>query len=85
MLTFSASGVSALVVPEPCTYEQAGQDDGACAPTCLTCGCCAQPVDPVVFWATSSADAPRPAVIAFVSRLTDAQTRDVLHVPKLRT
>ena len=83
MLTFSASGASTLVVLEPCTAEQAGQEDSACAPTCLTCGCCAQPVEPAGFSATSSASIPRPAVIAFIPRLTDAQTRDVLHVPKL--
>jgi len=48
LLTFSASGVYALVIAEPCTgYEQPGQDDGACPPTCVTCGCCAQAVEPV--------------------------------------
>jgi len=84
LLAFSASGVSTLVVLEPCTSEQAGQEDGACAPTCLTCGCCAQPVEPVLVLASGSPDVPPPTLIAFVSRLVDAQPRGILHVPKVR-
>jgi hypothetical protein len=85
LLAFSASGVTALVVQEPCTgYEQTGQEDADCAPTCLTCGCCAQPVEPVLVLASGSPDVPPPTLIAFVSRLIDTQPRGILHVPKVR-
>jgi hypothetical protein len=85
LLTFSASGVSAVVVPEPCTgYEQPGQDDGACPPTCVTCGCCAQAVEPAVLSVTISFDAPPAETAAFVPSLPRTHARDILHVPKLR-
>jgi hypothetical protein len=84
LLAFSASGVSTLMVEEPCTYEQAGEEDGACPPTCLTCGCCAQAVESVAVPVSGSPDVPPPSVVAFVSRLIDAHARDVLHVPKAR-
>ena len=85
LLTFSASGVSAVVVFEPCTaYEQAGTQDGDCAPTCVTCGCCAQPIEPELVSVTTSLRVSVPAASAIVSPLPEAQTRDVLHVPRLR-
>jgi hypothetical protein len=85
LLTFSASGVSALVVPEPCTgYEQPNQDDGACPPTCVTCGCCAHGVEPVALAVVASPDAAPTEITAFVFRLPRTRGRDILHVPKLR-
>jgi hypothetical protein len=84
LLAFSASGVSTLMVEEPCTIEQAGEKDSDCPPTCLTCGCCAQGVEPVALPVSGSPDVPPPSVAAFISRLIDAQARDVLHVPKAR-
>lgn len=83
LLTFSASGVWALVATEPCTgYEQPGQDDRACPPTCVTCGCCAQAVEPVMLHVAATvtpADADLPVVAP--SHPKD-EARDILHVPK---
>jgi hypothetical protein len=57
--TFSASGAFALVIAEPCMgYEQPGQDDGACPPICVTCGCCAQAVEPVAIVISATPDTP---------------------------
>jgi hypothetical protein len=83
MLMLSASGLSALVVPEPCAgYEQAGRDDGGCPPTCVTCGCCAQAAEMVMLRTAVSPDAPIAAILAPPSRLPQARARDILHVPK---
>lgn len=82
-LSFSASGVSALIVTEPCTgYEQADPEDGACPPTCVTCGCCAQAVEPAVLPVTNSFHAPVVDVRPLTSRLPKTTPRDILHVPK---
>jgi hypothetical protein len=85
LLTVSASGVYSLVIAEPCTgYEQAGQDDGACPPTCVTCGCCAQAAEPAVLALATSLETPITDVAALVSRTPKTAPHDILHVPKLR-
>lgn len=85
LLTFSASGVYSLVINEPCTgYEARGTDDAACPPTCVTCGCCAQAVEPVALVVSRTPEVPvadMPNVLLSVPRTTP---RDILHVPKLR-
>jgi hypothetical protein len=59
LLTVSAPGAFALVIAEPCMgYEQPGQDDGACPPICVTCGCCAQAVEPVAIVISATPDTP---------------------------
>lgn len=85
VLTFSASGVSALAIAEPCTggYEQPGQEDGACPPTCVTCGCCPQAVEPVILSATTSPEAPVVEIDLLIPRLPQNRAREILHVPKL--
>ncbi len=84
LLSLSASGVQALVVPETCElYEQSGgAEDRDCSPTCVTCGCCGQAVEPLLFPlpfspATQVGDLAGPSIVA----LTVAPA-DVLHVPK---
>lgn len=83
VLAFSASGVSALIVNEPCTgYEQTGGDDGACPPMCVTCGCCAQAAEPVLLIVANALDLPLGAIPFVVPNLPANQARDILHVPK---
>ena len=56
-LTISASGVSSLALTEPCSDSQPiGTDTGACPPTCVTCGCCAQAVEPITVALPGSPD-----------------------------
>jgi hypothetical protein len=83
MLTWSSSGIAALVISEPCTgFEQAAQDDDACPPTCVTCGCCAQAVEPTTASKPSSPETRVSELIALVRPRPLGQTRDILHVPK---
>ena len=85
LLTFSASGAYALVIAEPCTgYEQPGRDDGACPPTCVTCGCCAQAVDMIVVVISVTPDVPVADILDLLPRIPSTTPRDILHVPKLR-
>lgn len=82
-LALSASGVSGLVLVEPCTgYEQTGRDDGAYPPTCVTCGCCAQAVEPEAVALKSSPDIPVTDIATAWPRLVKTDPRAVLHVPK---
>jgi hypothetical protein len=85
LLTISASGVAALLVPEPCTSsQQQAPDDGACPPTCVTCGCCTHAVEPVVLSMTASPDDWLTEMSSIVPRIPGSRSREILHVPKLR-
>jgi len=85
LLTFSASGLSALVVSEPCAgYEQSSQDESACPPTCVTCGCCAQAVEPVALAVSGTPDAPTADILDRPAGAPRTTSRDILHVPKSR-
>jgi hypothetical protein len=83
LLAFASSGASALVVGEPCSaFEQSGQEDAACPPMCVTCGCCAQGVEPAAIQVASSPDLPVAENHAPVPRPPTTPARDILHVPK---
>jgi hypothetical protein len=85
LLAFSASGVTALVVPEPCgTSEEAGGDDASCPPTCVTCGCCAQAAEPAGLTVAAIFESPVAVVTPAVPPRPLNNARDILHVPKLR-
>lgn len=86
LLTVSASGVSSFFVDEPCTgFELAtqGEDEGTCPPTCLTCGCCAQAIEPLTMPVAASPDAPASGLNAVLRHLPKTEPNDILHVPKL--
>jgi hypothetical protein len=85
LLTFSASGVCSLVINEPCTGDEApGRDEAACPPTCVTCGCCAQAVEPAAFVASAAPDAPIADLPDVLPSVLPTNPRDILHVPKIR-
>lgn len=85
LLAFSASGVTALAIAEPCTgYEEPTGDDGACPPTCVTCGCCAQAAEPAMLLATGALDLPVREITPHIPGLPRTNARDILHVPKPR-
>src|SRR5688572_15225324 len=82
LLTFSASGLSTVLLAEPCSgVEQAAGDDRDCPPTCTTCGCCAQAAEPVPLLPTAP-DTRVDDFSAELTRLVKAHPRAVLHVPK---
>jgi hypothetical protein len=84
LLSLSASGVSSLIVAEPCGYQLTGQaeDDRACPPTCATCGCCAQAAEPAPVAGASSPDSLVSGLLSVLPDLLDADPRDILHVPR---
>lgn len=90
LLTFSASGAIALIVPEPCgTYEEAGAEDtggedASCPPTCVTCGCCAQAAEPADLIVAAVFELPVAVITPPVPQRPLNNARDILHVPKLR-
>jgi hypothetical protein len=85
LLTFSATGLSAVIIGEPCAgFEQPGRGDATCPPTCVTCGCCAQAAEPVVVSVASSEQIPAATINPVLPRLPDSDPRDILHVPKPR-
>ena len=87
LLALSASGVSTLAVGEPCTgfeLTDQGEDDGACPPTCVTCGCCAQAAEPVGIAISSSPEVPVSHRIAVLPGVPRTDPLEILHVPKRR-
>ena len=83
-LILSASGATALLLPEQCGIaEQSSGGDACCPPTCVTCGCCAQAIEPAAIIVVSSPLRPSPdAYISPAANLPTSNPRDVLHVPK---
>jgi len=84
LLALSASNISSLVIDEPCTGDELPGSDGTCPPTCVTCGCCAQAVEPVAIVVATSPDDRVVDIAAFLPDPPRTDPRDILHVPKLR-
>jgi hypothetical protein len=84
LLSISASGLSSLVVPEPCGFSEPVRSDNDCPPTCVTCGCCAQAAEPAMLAVTTLADVPIAEVVMAFPQLPLTDPRDILHVPKPR-
>jgi hypothetical protein len=82
LLTFSASGVSSLVVQEPCGFYEVDGRDANCPPTCVTCGCCHQAVDVVLAVLPLSPHDVVTQATTSLPRLLKADPRGILHVPK---
>ena len=83
VLTLEASGVPQFLLPEPCAPLESTRDEQDCPPTCVLCGCCAQPLLPL----NVPADTAVPRVLS--ERVTivpavidDPAVRDIAHVPK---
>lgn len=87
VLAASASGVSALLLEEPCALNELsgqGEDGDACPPTCVTCGCCAMAVEPVDFADSDAPDTTETSPTQVRPRLPRIDPLDILHVPRLR-
>jgi hypothetical protein len=86
LLALSVSGASALVIVEPCTGDEVpGQSDAACPPTCVTCGCCAQAVEPLTIAIAASPQVRVTEVAVALPRLPTADPQPIFHVPKPAT
>jgi hypothetical protein len=85
LLTLSASGVPVLAIGEPCAgFEREATQDGTCPPTCVTCGCCAQAIEPMVLLVASTQKPHVPDITPVAPRLPRSLPHDILHVPKSR-
>jgi hypothetical protein len=86
LLSLSVSGVTALTIGEPCSASESSRaGDTSCPPTCVTCGCCAQSVEPIAVPFVSSPLARVAASLHFPPfDLLGPNPHDVLHVPKPR-
>jgi hypothetical protein len=83
LLTISASGLSSLVIGEPCTAARpSSHNDAACPPTCVACGCCAQAAEPVNVALTTSPLERTTDIAAAFPPLPLTIPRDILHVPR---
>ena len=51
-------------------------------PTCVTCGCCGQAVEPAMLGVTSAPNIPAPHNIARLRQFPQTHPLDILHVPK---
>lgn len=85
LIAVSTSGVIDLVVPEPCSIDEAtnGQEDRDCAATCVRCNCCARSIEVAAVAVLSvrvSIGAETFPIPEFFSSVSPA---DILHVPKL--
>jgi hypothetical protein len=84
-LSFSASGISSLIVGEPCAgFSETAEHDNDCPPTCVTCGCCAQAAEPAIIAIASLPAAPVPDLVAVLPAAPKTLSSDILHVPKPR-
>lgn len=85
LIAVSTSGLMDLVVPEPCSIDEAtnGQEDRDCAATCVRCNCCARSIEVAAVTVLSvrlSILAETFPIPEFFSSVSPAE---ILHVPKL--
>jgi hypothetical protein len=83
LLAFGASGAVGMLVPEPCAaLDTCAGDDETCLPTCVSCGCCAQAVEPVALAVPDVPDLASPDIPGAGPRPTLTASLDILHVPR---
>jgi hypothetical protein len=82
VLAMDATGVEALVLPEPCTSAEQTQSDGACPPLCARCVCCAQPIVPEIAMSIVSTPVQQGVIEVCSGRIPQTVPSKVFHVPK---
>jgi hypothetical protein len=81
-LAIDATGIEALVRPEPCTNVQDTQPDGTCPPTCARCACGAQVIVPDLAVSFASAPVRETFIDLYSRRVPRAVPAKIFHVPK---
>jgi hypothetical protein len=81
VLALNTAGMPDIFLPEPCGAAAHGTD-GDCLPTCILCGCCAQPVIPVRVDVDRSPSVLVPTPGAALEQIVTACPTEILHVPK---
>ena len=82
LLTFSFSGLPALVTAEPCTSLGQAAEDGSCPPTCVACRCCAQAAEPALVLVAITPHSPVIDIATLSPGVPRVTSREILHVPK---
>ena len=82
VLAMDATGVEALVLPEPCTSAQQTQSDGACPPLCARCVCCAQPIVPEIAVSIVSTLIQQRFIEVCSGSVPQTAPSKIFHVPK---
>ena len=82
-LTLDATGLEALVRPEPCTSAQDTQPDGTCPPTCPTCACGLQVVVPDLAGSVESVLVRQTFIDRYSRGIPRIIPAKIFHVPKL--
>ncbi|MEP7307678.1 MAG: hypothetical protein ABJA98_19425 [Acidobacteriota bacterium] len=84
-LVIDATGLEALVRPEPCTSVQDTLPDGACPPTCARCACGVQLVVPDTAPSLESVAIQKTFVDLYSRRVRRTAPAKIFHVPKFAT
>jgi hypothetical protein len=81
-LVLEATGLEALVRPEPCTSLQDTLPDGDCPPTCVRCACGVQVIVPALTTSVASVPAVESFLDLYSRRVPRALPSKIFHVPK---
>jgi len=85
ILVSDASGVTSLIVPEPCALETSDSTpDGGCPAFCLRCACpcCVSAVEHCAPVAISTQAFVVPVPAPLLQHLPTGVVHDILHIPK---
>ena len=82
-LAVDATGLEALVRPEPCTSVQDTQPDGTCPPTCATCACGVQVIVPDLAVPVGSVLVRQTFIDLYSRGIPRTVPSKIFHVPKL--
>jgi hypothetical protein len=81
-LVVDATGLEALVRPEPCASIQDTQPDGTCPPTCATCACGVQVIVPDLALPAASVLVRQTFVDRYSCGIPRTVPSKIFHVPK---
>jgi len=82
-LVVDATGLEALVRPEPCASLKDTLPDGSCPPTCARCACGAQLVVPDMAPILESAPIQVTFINLYARRVRRTAPARIFHVPKV--
>jgi hypothetical protein len=82
ILSMDATGLEALVSPEPCSAVEDTQPDGNCPPLCARCSCGVQVIVPDLAPSLAASPACQPFVDLYSRGIPRTLPSKVFHVPK---
>jgi hypothetical protein len=82
-LVVDATGLEALLCPEPCTSVQDSVPDGTCPPTCARCACGVQVIVPSLAVSVASVAVRGTFIDLYSRRVPRILPAKIFHVPKL--